>query len=190
MVVGKGRAMRAWILLGGSVCALVALITAELAGFAAPQAPPSRDMAWAPPGQGTASPGIARESPERLAATALARPLFAPSRRPPPPGGATPVTAETAAPPRLTGTIVGGLGPRAAILVPPDSERPVVLHEGERAGRFTVVRIAPGQIEASGPNGAVRLQLGAGRPALPPALPEPAPIPENPRNRLPTEQDE
>ncbi len=168
------------------------LVGAEL--FAtAPVRPDDSPVSALAPIASPSPPVVAADPGSRIAAnlaTALARPLFAPDRRPP---ADTPSAfkAETIATPKLAGTIIGGDGQRSAIVLLSSSDRPLTLHEGERVGRFTIVSIAPGRIEALGPAGpiVVRIAFNHAEPT-PPTPPQPTEAPINPRNRLATEQDE
>jgi hypothetical protein len=96
-------------------------------------------------------------------ATALARPLFSPDRRP-----ATEPGQQTAAPaglPRLAGIMVGPFG-RSAIFA--GDPKPAVIQEGGRIGAYTVKSIDSAQVQVAGPDG-----LRTIRPSFQPAPPKP-----------------
>ncbi len=114
---------------------------------------------------------------EQWIATSLARPLFAPDRRPPAAGT---VAATSGGPhlPRLAGTLVSTEGHRAIFAAEADGGRPLVVDEGGRVGPWTVRSIAPGEVMLSGPDGQRTIGPSfdrtapapeAGKPALPPA---------------------
>jgi hypothetical protein len=95
-------------------------------------------------------------------AAILARPLFAPTRRPS-------AAAASAAPglPRLTGVIVTPLK-RAVIFAAPDGNgRPTVVTEGERIAGFLVQSISAGEVTLAGPTGTHTLHVSYD-PNLPP----------------------
>lgn len=95
-------------------------------------------------------------------ATALARPLFSPDRRPP----ADPSAAGALGRPRLAG-VIGGPSGRRAVLVPAGGEPPRILAQGERLGPYEIRRIDPNSIELAGPGGleTVGLAYASGQPA-------------------------
>jgi len=101
-------------------------------------------------------------------ATALSRPLFSRSRRPPAMSESAPAAA--AGMPRLAGVVVNGAD-RSAILVPAEGGRAVVAREGTRIGGITVQAIQAGQVTILAPSGARIL-----RPTLDPnrLVPSPA----------------
>ena len=90
----------------------------------------------------------------RLVATTLARPLFSPTRRPPPQsgGGAGAGIADM----RLTG-IVTAPGERLAIFAVAGA-RPVIVKEGEEVSGWRIDGITPGAVSVSGPGGTTTLQ--------------------------------
>jgi hypothetical protein len=102
--------------------------------------------------------------------TALARPLFSPSRRPP--------TTTVAGPqrPRLTGIVVGPVG-RWAIFAGAGDDRGIVAAVGQQAGAWRVVGIDVGSVRVLGPEGprtlhpsrddSSRSGSGAGGPVMP-----------------------
>ncbi|MFC7739135.1 hypothetical protein ACFQX4_25935 [Roseomonas sp. GCM10028921] len=127
-----------------------------------PQAAPRRAPPATSPVQAAGVPGRAAE----WAATVLARPLFSPDRRPPAPSGA--VSAAGAVLPRLAGTLVTPEG-RSAIFA--GGPTPLVVQEGGLVGDFTVMRIEPGQVTLTGPEGAQTVipRFDLNRPAAPAA---------------------
>jgi hypothetical protein len=83
------------------------------------------------------------------AATALARPLFSPDRRP---ASGTVATASgtTRGLPRLTGTLVGPFGRSAIFAADP---KPVIVSEGDRINGYTIQSIEPNEVQMIGPEG-------------------------------------
>ena len=165
------RADFAWV--GGAALALAAIIAAELAP--APATPPLPEIAVPAMPDSPAAQPVPAGSSIGAVATILARPLFAPSRRPP----SAPATA-TAASLRLSGTIVGPSG-RRAIFEPAGGGKPVVVRVGDRVGSEIVRAITPGTVLVVGADGPHLLAPAytalTGRPAgyagagLPPAGP-------------------
>ena len=103
-------------------------------------------------------------------ATLLQRPLFSPSRRPPPGAGAAGVSGL----PRLAGVLVAP-GDRHAIFA-----GGIVVAEGGSVGRYTVQAIDAGQVTLRGPEGTQVLRpafasVSAGAKAVAAALAKPAP---------------
>jgi hypothetical protein len=94
------------------------------------------------------APAVDRE--REWVATALARPLFSPDRRPAS-VAATVATGGPSGPPRLTGTLVGP-SERSAIFAAAGRD-PIVVHEGARIDGSTVTSIEPGQVRLQGPEG-------------------------------------
>jgi hypothetical protein len=93
----------------------------------------------------------------RWAATSLARPLFAPGRRPPAQGAATKSDTPVEDPPRIAGTMVTPAGRRAIFAARGD--KPLVVGEGAQVGAFTVQSIKAGQVTLLGPGGIRVLSL-------------------------------
>jgi hypothetical protein len=85
--------------------------------------------------------------------TILARPVFSPSRRPPP-GAAGSDTAGAA---RLAGIVVSGTS-KQAIFAPAGDGKPVVLAVGGRIGALVLTSIEPDQVVVMGPDGEHRLR--------------------------------
>jgi hypothetical protein len=109
-------------------------------------------------------------------ATILARPLFSPDRRPPPPPevSVAPMATPDDALPRLAGVLVSPDG-KTAIFDGPAGSKPIVLHEGGRIGAFVVEAIEPGQVTLRGPAGTNVLHPVFGDGAAEAAPPAPAP---------------
>ena len=163
--------------------ALTALLITELTLEPPPDQPPTPGPLL------IRSTGATRRTDDasRSADIILARPLFTTDRRPP---------TETFAPsapdiveiPLLSGTVIAG-NRRVAMIVLPGAQRPTSVQEGERVGRFLVLRIGPGEVTADGPRGLVALRvstIGAPDPAAAAA----AQPPKDPRIRGPEDQDE
>ena len=98
-----------------------------------------------------------------VAAAILARPLFAPSRRPP-----APETAAAAPPaplPRVAGIMIDGPR-RSVIFAGTDGSRPLVVGLGAEVAGFRVTAIEPGAVTVSGAQGgahpAAKLRLASG----------------------------
>ncbi|HZU87684.1 MAG TPA: hypothetical protein VE993_00360 [Stellaceae bacterium] len=130
-----------------------AAIFAELA--AAPDNPPGTAPVFhhaAPP---AASPAPRVPRLAQLVATTLARPLFSPTRRPPPEKGGGPGGAGLADM-RLTG-IVTEPGERLAIFAVTGA-KPLIVREGEEVSGWRIEGITPGAVSLSGPNGTETLQ--------------------------------
>ena len=104
-----------------------------------------------------ASPATQRQNPrsEELAATALARPLFSSTRRPPQdaPSGAAPDDLTDA---RLTG-IVTTPGHRIAIFAV-SGDKPLKVAEGDAVSGWRIEGITPREVSLSGPSGTKTLQ--------------------------------
>ena len=124
--------------------ALTATVAWELGMFAGPQA-----AILAPPRPAAAGP-LATPAADRVGAwvvTALARPLFSPTRRPSAIGSA--MSGDGV--PRLTGIVVGPFARKA--MFAPAHGKSVVLGEGDRIESYTVTSIEPGQVRLSGVDG-------------------------------------
>ena len=95
-------------------------------------------------------------SPDRSrewAATALARPLFAPDRRPvPEPRAAVASGPGGREPPRLAGVLVTPAG-GAAIFAAGEGAKPLVLRVGDKLNEFEVKAIVAGEVTLTGPEG-------------------------------------
>lgn len=143
----------AWIALLLSATTSAALLRATLTDTP-PNTPP---VTIAPtPSRTTATPTLQGAPPD--IAEALARPPFAPSRRPAQPvDDAKPADAtEPPAAHRLSGIIIGP-NLRQAVFAPADRGRPLVLGEGERIDGETILAIAPDAVTLTGPTGPHRL---------------------------------
>src|ERR1700736_2573777 len=115
----------------------------------------------------TARPTTRRQNPrpEELVATALARPLFSSTRRPPQdaPSGAADSDLSDA---RLTG-IVTTPGRRIAIFAV-SGDKPLKVAEGDAVSGWRIESITPREVSLSGPSGTKNLQ-----PKLDPSLAPP-----------------
>ena len=118
--------------------------------------------------------------PEELVATALARPLFSSTRRPPQdaPSGAA---ADDLTDARLTG-IVTTPGHRIAIFAV-SGDKPLKVAEGDAVSGWRIENITPREVSLSGPSGTKTLQ-----PKLDPSLASPPGQPPigQPGGRVPT----
>ena len=130
-----------------------------------------------------ASPTTRRQNsrPEELVATALARPLFSSTRRPPqdaPSGAAADSDLSDA---RLTG-IVTTPGRRIAIFAV-SGDKPLKVAEGDAVSGWRIESITPREVSLSGPSGTKTLQ-----PKLDPSLAPPPGQPPvgQPGGRVPT----
>jgi hypothetical protein len=129
-----------------------------------------------------ASPATRRQNPrsEELVATALARPLFSSTRRPPQDAssGAAPDDLTDA---RLTG-IVTTPGRRIAIFAV-SGDKPLKVAEGDAVSGWRIESITPREVSLNGPNGTKTLQ-----PKLDPNLAPPPGQPPigQPGARMPT----
>jgi hypothetical protein len=83
---------------------------------------------------------------------ALARPLFAPGRRPPAPPEQRRTAAAAFVLPRLTGVMVGPTD-RTAIFAGAAGGKPLVTREGSRIGDDMIDMIEPGRVTVTGPEG-------------------------------------
>ncbi len=158
-----GNALAGLFLLAVGLCAVMAF---EVAGPSVWQdaAAPSRP-----------APVVTRAAPRtetpdltaRWVETALARPVFEPSRRPRRQAG--PVAAAGSSPlPRVTGVMVSGSG-RKVIFAGTGDGRPIIAQEGTQIGAYTVSSIAIGEVTIEGPEGTRVLRPAFdGSPAPPP----------------------
>jgi hypothetical protein len=166
-----------WLLVGGCLLFGVILIM-ELA----PAGAEDEVVAQAARSD-AASPTTRRQNPrpEELVATALARPLFSSTRRPPqdaPSGGAADSDLSDA---RLTG-IVTTPGRRIAIFAV-SGDKPLKVAEGDAVSGWRIESITPREVSLSGPSGTKTLQ-----PKLDPSLAPPPGQPPiaQPGGRVPT----
>jgi hypothetical protein len=115
--------------------------------------PPAADVPPPPPPTAQTASRASAPAVDRVGewvATALARPLFSPDRRP----ASVAVTVATAGPsglPRLTGILVGP-SERSAIFAAA-GRNPIVVHEGGRIDAYTVMSIEAGEVRLRGPDG-------------------------------------
>jgi hypothetical protein len=146
--------------LTGSLVAGVALVGVGLAGvifWELAGAPNGSDMMPPRPRATAAAAAVQVPGNDHLpawVATALARPLFSPDRRPE--AGATPVAGAGAGLPRLTAILVGPFG-RSAIFAG-QSREPIVVAEGGRIAAYQVTAIEATQVHLIGPHGTQVMQ--------------------------------
>ena len=88
----------------------------------------------------------------------LQRPLFTAGRTPFQPERAR--AAEPASLPRLSGLVITETR-REAIFAAPSGHKPLVVHEGDRIGTFTVTAIRSREVELAGPLGRRTLRPAA-----------------------------
>lgn len=140
------------LLLGG--CALFGLaILAELhAGTAAVPAGVARAVSR--PAAAAVPPAPRAPRLAEMVAATLARPLFSPTRRPPPRSGGS--AGLGIADMRLTG-IVTAPGERLAIFAVAGA-KPLIVKEGEEVSGWRIEGIMPGVVSVSGPGGTERLR--------------------------------
>jgi len=136
------------------------------------------------PGRPDAAPAVPRAPGTRLdelLATALARPLFSSTRRPPPSAANDGAGDSSLADARLTG-IITEPGHHVAIFAV-NGAKPLTLTEGEAVSGWRIDSITPREVALSGPGGTKTLE-----PKLDPSLsPSPAVTPVvNPAVRLPS----
>jgi hypothetical protein len=126
--------------------------------------------------------------PEELVATALARPLFSNTRRPPQ-NAARPTTDDDLADARLAG-IITSPGHRIAIFAI-SGDKPLEVAEGDAVSGWRIETITPREVSLTGPTGTKTLQpkldpnlvppagrqLPSGRPLIPAAAPGRPPAP-------------
>jgi len=146
------------LLLLGLCLALGAVTAAELTGLSrdgqevGPPSLPAIPPPAAGPRNGRAGSGAPTSDQQRgwVAAT-LARPLFAPDRRP---RAAAKVVARAAAVlPRLTGVLIYG-DSRRALFAGADGAKPMAASEGAEVAGFKIQRIEAGKVTLLGPEGA------------------------------------
>ena len=139
---------------------LVLGIGAALLGWSAWRVlPPDAAPARAPAGQAASVAPLPSGGLDRAAAAAivLARPLFAPTRRPA--EDAPGAIAAPASLPRLSGVMLSSAD-RSAIFVAAEGGRPIVAQEGAQVGAYRVQSIAAGRVVLMGPDGAHMLRPG------------------------------
>jgi hypothetical protein len=123
-----------------------------------------------------------RADPTELVSTILARPLFSPTRHPPPRTGTETSSTLDLGGARLTGIVIAP-GVRLAIFDLKGS-KPVLLNEGETISGWRVDSIAPSEVSLVGPGGLKTLQpkldpahTASGPPPASAARLQPAPPP-------------
>lgn len=97
--------------------------------------------------------------------TALARPLFSPSRRPAAQAG----TDTDGSLPRLSAIIITAGGKSAVFAA--DGQKPQVVAEGGEIGGYRLQSIAPDKVDMLGPDGAITLRPQFSTPAAATAAP-------------------
>lgn len=112
-------------------------------------------------------------------AAILARPLFAPDRRPPSAGTAA-APPPPAPLPRVTGILIEGDRRSVIFAAAADGARPLVVGEGGQVNGFRVQSIKAGEVTLMGPDGArtLRPSFDARAPAAAAAA-APGPVPPN-----------
>jgi hypothetical protein len=142
-------------LLAAALAVTVSLEVSQIPNGASPAAnnPPKPKALPSGANDGTSFSMPSKDVAQGRLATILARPLFAPARRPPA-GAAT--TEEGL--PRLAGVIIGP-DIRRAIFAPAKGSATVVTEGGRTAG-YDVHAIGPNEVILSGPDGEHRLRTG------------------------------
>ena len=137
------------------------------------------------PRRADAAPAVHRQPNTRLdelLATALARPLFNSTRRPPQSAANDGASGADLADTRLTG-IVTEPGHHVAIFAV-NGAKPLTLTEGEAVSGWRIESITPHEVSLSGPGGTKTLEPKVDPNLVPPAGPTPA---VNPIARLPVQ---
>jgi hypothetical protein len=140
-------------LAGAAFAGIIALELRGIAGDAATSGTAASAVArWRPAPEVPTPPPPDRSG--EWAATALARPLFAPDRRPVP----EPRAAVAGGPggrelPRLAGVLVTPEGGAAIFAGAGDAAKPQVVRVGDRLGGFEVKAIVAGEVTLTGPEG-------------------------------------
>jgi hypothetical protein len=119
---------------------------------------------------------------DELLATALARPLFSSTRRPPQTAANDAATADLGDT-RLTG-IVTAPGRRVAIFAV-NGAKPLTLTEGEAVSGWHIDNITPREVALSGPGGTKTLEPKTDPSLAPPAPPNPQAAVPNAAGRFP-----
>lgn len=120
------------------------------------------------------TPPAANNHTQEWVETILARPLFAPNRRPPANAPAAPAAAAPPLP-RVTGILIDG-NSRNVIFANPGG-RPVVVPEGGSMNGFRVQSIETGQVILSGPDGPRTLRPSFDPQPASPSSPPPPGLP-------------
>jgi len=133
----------------------------------------------------TKAAAVADHTPDWVE-TSLARPLFAPERRPAEEvASATPTSGASAdGPPRLAAVLVSP-SERRAIFAPPGDAKPIIVGEGATVAGFSVQSIEAGQVTLLGPDGAPRTLLPTYDPNRVPPPPPPMPVAQQPAVPVP-----
>ena len=131
-----------------------AVILIELSGQMTHPVPPATVSASVGNAPSVASDVAA--DPNRLVPAILARPLFSPTRQPPPATGNEVSSNFELGGARLTGIVIGP-GERLAIF-DMKGAKPVVLNEGETVSGWRVDSIVPSEVSLVGPGGIKTLQ--------------------------------
>jgi hypothetical protein len=119
---------------------------------------------------------------DELLATALARPLFSSTRRPPQSAANDSVTSSDLADMRLTGIVTEPDHHVAIFAV--NGAKPLRVSEGEAVSGWRIESITPREVSLSGPGGTKTLEPKLDPNLVPPPAPTPPP---NPGARLPTQ---
>jgi hypothetical protein len=150
-------------LLGGTAaaCAVIAVWP-----WLFPPVPATRLLATAP--ASAPAPALAALPPLTSFSAIVERPLFSPSRRPPPGANATagPLVASRY---RLLGVLATGPKKRAFLA---DGARRIDVAEGERLDGWTVKQIGADSVRLTSPDGEAVLTLKPAASAEPPAKPQ------------------
>lgn len=136
------------------------------------------------PARPEAAPAVRREPSAKLderLATALARPLFSSSRRPPQTADDNAATDSELSDTRLTG-IVTEPGRHIAIFVLSGAAKPLTVTEGETVSGWRIESITPREVSLSGPSGTKTLQPKVDPNLAPPPGAPPGPPPAPPPN--------
>ena len=153
------------VMLGAASAAAITLATQPADD--APQHPAALAAGAAPADQQAPADAAAQQIPKWSEAS-LARPLFAPDRRPF--AQAQPTSAPTTALPRLSGIMTTPTGSRA-IFAAAGVGKPEVVVEGGSVGGYLVQSIANGEVVLIGPDGRHTLHPSFDAAASPPAPP-------------------
>jgi hypothetical protein len=166
----------------GAAAVLALVVAVEIA------APTADEVALSPPPHAAAvhrraAPAPAGEQGQKWLSTALARPLFAPDRRPLRQVGGSAVAAEhSAVLPRLAGIIIDPAGGVAIFAAASAGEKPLAVGKGGKLSAWTVLDIAPREVRVRGPGGESTLHVAfdlAANPAAGPAIGALSPLPGN-----------
>jgi hypothetical protein len=159
----RAPALRLNQLLGGTA-AISALIAVW--PWLSPPVPANRPLATAP--TSTPAPALTALPPLASFSAIVERPLFSPSRRPPP-GTSTAAAPLVAGRYRLLGVVASGPKKRAFLA---DGARHIDIAEGERLDGWTVKQIGADSVLLSSSEGEATLKLKPAAVAEPPAKPQ------------------